>query len=75
MKKKTHERAVLWICFTQDDSLLNEDGFAQGSSPNHWKGNNGLYCVGLAQRGFFGANLEAQNVADDIASLMQNLSR
>ncbi|KAJ1392716.1 hypothetical protein SESBI_35543 [Sesbania bispinosa] len=52
------------------DDLLNEDGFAKQSFPNHWKGKNGLYCVGLARRGFYGANLEAQNIANDIASLM-----
>lgn len=47
------------------DSLLNEDGLA-----NQWKGKNGLYCVGLSRRGFYGANLDAQNVANDIASLL-----
>ncbi|CAJ2632110.1 unnamed protein product [Trifolium pratense] len=49
------------------DDLLNEDGFAKGGL---WKGKNGLYCVGLSRRGFYGANLEAQNVANDIASLV-----
>ncbi|MED6113035.1 hypothetical protein PIB30_067282 [Stylosanthes scabra] len=44
------------------DDLLNEDGFAKASNfPNHWKGKNNLYCVGLAQRGFAGAKSEAQN--------------
>ncbi|KAK7378930.1 hypothetical protein VNO80_04379 [Phaseolus coccineus] len=50
------------------DDLLNKDGFP--SLPNQWKGKNGLYCVGMARRGFFGANLEAQNVANDIASII-----
>ncbi|EXC34688.1 hypothetical protein L484_020457 [Morus notabilis] len=48
-----------------DDSLLNDDGFA-----DHWKGKNGLYSVGLSRRGFFGANRDAQNVANDIKSLL-----
>lgn len=52
------------------DDLLNEDGFPKPSFPNHWKGKNGLYCVGLSRRGFYGANLDAQNVANDIASLI-----
>ncbi|GAU42528.1 hypothetical protein TSUD_341540 [Trifolium subterraneum] len=49
------------------DDLLNEDGFAKGGL---WKGKNGLYCVGLSRRGFYGANLDAQNVANDIASFI-----
>ncbi|MED6155264.1 hypothetical protein PIB30_003446 [Stylosanthes scabra] len=49
------------------DDLLNENGLAKASN---WKGNNNLYCVGLAQRGFYGANIDAQNVANDIASLL-----
>ncbi|KAK7259446.1 hypothetical protein RIF29_25053 [Crotalaria pallida] len=49
--------------------LLNEDGFPKPSFPNHWKGSNGLYCVGLSRRGFYGAKLDAQNIANDIALL------
>ncbi|KHN28239.1 Flavin-containing monooxygenase YUCCA10, partial [Glycine soja] len=30
------------------------------SFPNHWKGRNGLNCVGLSRRGFFGANMDAE---------------
>ncbi|TKY61835.1 indole-3-pyruvate monooxygenase YUCCA10 [Spatholobus suberectus] len=62
-----------WL--TGGDDLLNEDGFPKPSYPNHWKGPNGLYCVGLARRGFFGANLDAQNVANDIASLIPQEER
>ncbi|PKI59446.1 hypothetical protein CRG98_020205 [Punica granatum] len=54
-----------------DDYLLNEEGFAKGSFPtSNWKGKNGLYCVGLARRGIFGAGVDAQNVANDIKSLL-----
>lgn len=56
------------------DDLLNEDGFPKPSFPNHWKGKNGLYCVGLSRRGFYGANLDAQNVANDITSIISNSS-
>ncbi|KAK8532566.1 hypothetical protein V6N13_131885 [Hibiscus sabdariffa] len=52
-----------------DDYLLKEDGIAKQSFPNHWKGRNGLYCVGLARRGLNGAGFDAQNVAADIKSL------
>ncbi|XP_047308976.1 probable indole-3-pyruvate monooxygenase YUCCA10 [Impatiens glandulifera] len=53
-----------------DDYLLNEDGLSKPSFPNHWKGQNGLYCVGLCRRGFFGASLDAINVANDIKALL-----
>lgn len=57
------------------DDFLNEDGFPKPGLPNHWKGNNGLYCVGLSRRGFFGANMDAQNIANDIASLITQLEK
>ncbi|XP_028804170.1 probable indole-3-pyruvate monooxygenase YUCCA10 [Neltuma alba] len=57
-----------------DDYLLKEDGLAKQAYPNHWKGRNGLYCVGLSQMGFRGAGLDAQKIADDIASLLQSHS-
>ncbi|KAL3717563.1 hypothetical protein ACJRO7_009061 [Eucalyptus globulus] len=61
-KRSTHK----WL--KGDDYLLNEDGIAKPSFPNHWKGEKGLYCVGLSRRGFYGAASDAQNVADDIKS-------
>ncbi|KAL1351062.1 hypothetical protein AAHE18_06G069600 [Arachis hypogaea] len=53
------------------DDLLNENGLVKVSNfSNYWKGKNNLYCVGLAQKRFFGASSDAQNVANDIASLL-----
>ncbi|KAA3469865.1 putative indole-3-pyruvate monooxygenase YUCCA10 [Gossypium australe] len=52
-----------------DDYLLNDDGISKVSFPNHWKGKNGLYCVGLSRRGLYGAASDALNIADDINSL------
>lgn len=46
--------------------MLSEDGFAKPSLPKYWKGENGLYCVGLARKGFYGAAMDAKNVAHDI---------
>ena len=54
-----------------DEFLLNEDGLAKPSYPNPWKGKNGLYCVGLSRGGFYGAGADAQNIANDIKSIMQ----
>ncbi|PRQ24374.1 putative indole-3-pyruvate monooxygenase [Rosa chinensis] len=51
-----------------DDYLLKEDGIPRQSVPNHWKGQKGLYCVGLAGRGLYGSGVEAQNTANDIKS-------
>ncbi|KAI9080230.1 hypothetical protein K1719_037624 [Acacia pycnantha] len=65
-KRSTHK----WLEGGND--LLNEEGLANSKFPKHWKGKNGLYCVGLAQRGFFGAGRDAENIADDIASLIQS---
>ncbi|KAM7275685.1 hypothetical protein ACFE04_017551 [Oxalis oulophora] len=53
-----------------DDYLLNEDGLPKPSFPNHWKGINGLYCVGLSRNGFHGAADDALNIANHIKSLL-----
>lgn len=49
------------------EDLLNEDGISKSSG---WKGKNGLYCVGLSRKGFYGAGADAQNIASDIKSLL-----
>ncbi|PIN06763.1 Flavin-containing monooxygenase [Handroanthus impetiginosus] len=49
-----------------DDYLLNEDGLPKPNFPNHWKGEKGLYCAGLARRGLYGAALDAESIARDI---------
>lgn len=48
------------------ECLQKENGLAKQRFPNHWKGENGLYCVGLAQKGLFGAAIDAKNIADHI---------
>ncbi|KAK4273163.1 hypothetical protein QN277_021617 [Acacia crassicarpa] len=67
-KRSTHK----WLKGGED--LLDEHGMATSKFPNHWKGKNGLYCVGLAQWGFRGANGDAEKIADDVASLLQSQS-
>ncbi|KAK9206801.1 hypothetical protein WN943_017082 [Citrus x changshan-huyou] len=57
-----------------DDSMLNDDGIPKQSYPNHWKGKNGLYCVGLSRKGLYGAAADAQNIADHINSILSPLS-
>ncbi|KAL5561568.1 hypothetical protein UlMin_031315 [Ulmus minor] len=57
-----------------DDYLLSEDGIPKPSYPNHWKGRNGLYCVGLSRKGFYGAKQDSQNIANDINSILLNVT-
>ncbi|KAL2345368.1 hypothetical protein Fmac_006653 [Flemingia macrophylla] len=58
-----------------DDYLLNDDGLPKPSYPTHWKGNNGLYCVGLSRRGLYGAAADAENIANDVSSFTKHLSQ
>ncbi|EXC34692.1 Flavin-containing monooxygenase YUCCA10 [Morus notabilis] len=64
-KRSTH----LWL--KGDDYLLNDDGIPKPSYPNHWKGKGGLYCVGLSRQGFYGAKSDAENIANDIKSIIR----
>ncbi|KAJ1390712.1 Pyridine nucleotide-disulfide oxidoreductase, class-II [Sesbania bispinosa] len=65
-KRSTHK----WL--KGDDYLLNDDGIPKPSYPFHWKGKNGLYCVGLSRRGFYGATADAENIANDISHILQH---
>ncbi|KAG7037273.1 putative indole-3-pyruvate monooxygenase YUCCA11, partial [Cucurbita argyrosperma subsp. argyrosperma] len=46
-----------------------EDGFPKQRPPNHWKGEDGLYCAGFGKQGLLGISNDAQNIARDIATL------
>ncbi|KAM0862082.1 hypothetical protein ACQ4PT_045479 [Festuca glaucescens] len=54
----------MWL--KKDMSMLNSDGMPKNDFPNHWKGANGLYCVGFARRGLAGIAHDAKIVASDI---------
>ncbi|KAL6905503.1 hypothetical protein ACP4OV_003104 [Aristida adscensionis] len=54
------------------ESLFAEDGMPKKKFPNHWKGENGLYCVGLAMRGIAGISHDANSVARDIKSIIDS---
>ncbi|CAO2141465.1 unnamed protein product [Urochloa humidicola] len=56
----------MWL--KDDKCLINSDGFPKQGYPNHWKGENGLYCAGFARRGLAGISMDAKNIADDIVS-------
>ncbi|KAM3356088.1 putative indole-3-pyruvate monooxygenase YUCCA10 isoform X1 [Capsicum galapagoense] len=63
-KRTTHK----WL--HGDEYLLNEDGLPKPEFPEHWKGKNGLYCVGLSRRGLYGIAFDAQSIATHINSLL-----
>ncbi|XP_076938288.1 putative indole-3-pyruvate monooxygenase YUCCA11 [Bidens hawaiensis] len=54
-----------------DGGLFNEKGMPKHKSPNHWKGEYGLYCVGFASAGLFGISNDAKNIANDISRLVR----
>ncbi|RVW26605.1 Indole-3-pyruvate monooxygenase YUCCA6 [Vitis vinifera] len=44
-----------------------KDGYPKNPFPNNWKGEDGAYSVGFTRRGLYGASIDAQRVAEDIA--------
>ncbi|KAI3783646.1 hypothetical protein L1987_42732 [Smallanthus sonchifolius] len=54
-----------------DGGLFNENGMPKHKSPNHWKGEHGLYCVGFASAGLFGISNDAKNIANDISQTVR----
>ncbi|KAM0919350.1 hypothetical protein ACQ4PT_008267 [Festuca glaucescens] len=56
------------------ESMLNDNGLPTKEYPNHWKGENGLYCAGLARRGLASIAADAKNIADDIKSVIGSVS-
>ncbi|XP_076943963.1 putative indole-3-pyruvate monooxygenase YUCCA10 [Bidens hawaiensis] len=53
-----------------DGGLFNDKGMPKHKSPNHWKGEDGLYCVGFASAGLFGISNDAKNIANDISKIV-----
>lgn len=54
------------------EGMLNDKGLPKRDFPNHWKGQNGLYCVGLAMKGLTGISYDAKMVAGDIRSIIDS---
>ncbi|CAL5059224.1 unnamed protein product [Urochloa decumbens] len=54
-----------------ENCMMNSDGLPKKAYPNHWKGENGLYCAGFARRGLAGISMDAKNIADDIFSTIE----
>ncbi|KAL3827803.1 hypothetical protein ACJIZ3_016605 [Penstemon smallii] len=54
----------------EGDGLFNKEGLPNKIVPNHWKGENGLYCVGFAKAGLAGVSSDAKAVALDINAIL-----
>uniref|UniRef100_A0A0E0BGH5 Uncharacterized protein n=1 Tax=Oryza glumipatula TaxID=40148 RepID=A0A0E0BGH5_9ORYZ len=54
--------------------MFKDDGFPKKFFPNHWKGENGLYCAGFARRGLAGIAMDAKNIADHIVATMDQIN-
>ncbi|KAL1309809.1 hypothetical protein HN51_052519 [Arachis hypogaea] len=46
--------------------LFNEDGMPKPSYPNHWGGEQGIYCAGFSKMGLEGISYDAKNIANHI---------
>ncbi|XP_037489924.1 probable indole-3-pyruvate monooxygenase YUCCA10 [Triticum dicoccoides] len=62
----------IWL--KNGESMLNGNGMPIKEYPNHWKGENGLYCAGLGRRGLAGIVADAKNIANDIISVIGAMS-
>ncbi|WVZ71632.1 hypothetical protein U9M48_020199 [Paspalum notatum var. saurae] len=54
-----------------EDGLIGNDAMAARRYPEHWKGENGLYCAGMVRRGVYGSGEDAKLIADDISMLLR----
>uniref|UniRef100_A0A0E0JGK7 Flavin-containing monooxygenase n=1 Tax=Oryza punctata TaxID=4537 RepID=A0A0E0JGK7_ORYPU len=61
----SRQASTLYI--KSDDGLIGDDGMAARRPPNHWNGENGLYCAGMNRRGIYGAGVDAELIAGDIS--------
>ncbi|XP_073127835.1 probable indole-3-pyruvate monooxygenase YUCCA11 isoform X2 [Henckelia pumila] len=55
-----------------DGALFSANGMPNMRAPNHWKGENGLYCAGFSRSGLLGISNDARAIARDINSLFSH---
>uniref|UniRef100_A0A0E0C0M1 indole-3-pyruvate monooxygenase n=1 Tax=Oryza meridionalis TaxID=40149 RepID=A0A0E0C0M1_9ORYZ len=70
----TGYRSITKQWLKSDDGLIGDDGMAGRSYPDHWKGENGMYCAGMVRRGIYGSGEDAELIADDISKQMKRRS-
>lgn len=69
-----YKRIILFYRLQNGESMFKDDGFPKNYFPNHWRGENGLYCAGFARRGLAGIAMDAKNIANDIVAAMDKMS-
>lgn len=69
-----YKRIILFYRLQNGESMFKDDGFPKNYIPNHWRGENGLYCAGFARRGLAGIAMDAKNIANDIVAAMDKMS-
>ncbi|XP_066308710.1 probable indole-3-pyruvate monooxygenase YUCCA10 [Miscanthus floridulus] len=67
----TGYRSTVRQWLKSEDGLIGDDGMAARSCPEHWKGDNGLYCAGMVRRGIYGSCEDAELIAGDISKLLR----
>ncbi|KAL5564727.1 hypothetical protein UlMin_027891 [Ulmus minor] len=50
--------------------LLNDNGMPRNEYPNHWKGENGIYCAGLTRGGLPGLSSDVIVITNDICKIL-----
>uniref|UniRef100_A0A7N0U2C0 Flavin-containing monooxygenase n=1 Tax=Kalanchoe fedtschenkoi TaxID=63787 RepID=A0A7N0U2C0_KALFE len=50
--------------------MFNADGTPIRKFPDQWKGENGIYCGGMAKMGLFGISKDAKLIANDIHTIL-----
>ncbi|CAL4957246.1 unnamed protein product [Urochloa decumbens] len=67
----TGYRSTVRCWLKSEDGLIGDDGLAARPYPEHWKGENGLYCAGLVRKGIYGSYEDAELIAGDISELLR----
>ncbi|KAJ8530739.1 hypothetical protein K7X08_023620 [Anisodus acutangulus] len=59
--------ATKWL--KDHSSIFIDDGTLLIKFPNHWKGENGLYCAGFSKRGLAGISMDAKSIVENIKTV------
>ncbi|KAF8014156.1 hypothetical protein BT93_H0102 [Corymbia citriodora subsp. variegata] len=53
--------------------IMNKDGMPKRPYPHHWKGENGIYCVGFSKQGLAGITRDSVAIANDIDEVLHGM--
>ncbi|CAI9115584.1 OLC1v1016519C1 [Oldenlandia corymbosa var. corymbosa] len=66
----TGYRSTVRRWLKDEGRLFNEFGMPKKKKPDHWKGEDGIYCAGFSSSGLFGLSKDAMMIAEDIHTLL-----